>query len=399
MGKNKIIAISGEPVTGKGTTVEALKQNFEEQGYIVHVVSAGHEFRKYFNAIAEFIRNYKDIEKAKELSKDTYLKELFEIKEYREVLINTISELEKNNIDSSNLTIEQANNLKEFSDLRRIVDTIIDEGIRKLGEEINSEERPNEVWLVDSRLAFHNIPEALSVRLVSTPEVAAQRLFNDQNRGKEDNKYENVQEAFESREKRRIGEEERYLKRYGVKLGDEDNYDLIIDTSYSSIDDISDTILKCLDCYTKGKTFAKKWTSPKTLLPMQTERTTLRDGESRYNFEELAELIKQNGYLADSPVEIIEVDGYKYLINGHHRNFAAAYTNKTLVPYEVIAKDDERLPIEYRGNENETARDRAKTKRSEYLYGHEWFIGEDFSYEEVYPGIYNKLKEMEEEQR
>ena len=269
MEKNKIIAISGEPVTGKGTTVEALKQNFEEQGYRVNVVSAGHEFRNYFNAIAEFIRNYKDIEKARELSKDAYLNELFEIKEYREVLINTISELEKNNIDCSNLTIEQANNLKEFSDLRRIVDTIIDEGMKKLGEKINSEERPNEVWIIDSRLAFHNIPEALSIRLTSTPEVAAKRLFNDKNRGKEDNKYKNEQEALEAREKRRIGEEERYFKRYGVKLGDEDNYDVIIDTSYSSIEDISDTILKCLDCYIKGKTFDKKWTSPKMISSIQ----------------------------------------------------------------------------------------------------------------------------------
>lgn len=399
MEKNKIIALSGEPVTGKGTTVEAVKQKLEEQRYIVHVVSAGHEFRNYFNSIAEFIRNYKDAEKAKELSKDSYLKELFEIKEYREVLINTISELEKNNIDSSNLTIEQANNLKEFSDLRRIVDTIIDEGIRKLGEEINSEERPNEVWLVDSRLAFHNIPEALSVRLVSTPEVAAQRLFNDQNRGKEDNKYKNVQEAFEARENRRIGEEKRYEKRYGVKLGDENNYDLIIDTSYSSIDDISDAILKCLDCYTKGKPFAKKWTSPKTLLPMQSERKTLSDGEAEYNFEELAELIKENGYLPDSPVEVIEVDGYKYLINVHHRNYAAAYIKKTLVPYEVIAKDDEKLPKEYRGYEEETARDRAKTIRSEYLYGHEWMIDENFSHNEVYPGIHERLKGKEKEGR
>ena len=155
-------------------------------------------------------------------------------------------------------------------------------------------------------------------------------------------------------------------------------------------------ILTCFDYYIKGKPFAQKWTSPKTFLPLQDELTTLRRGESKSSFEEMEEEIRKNGYEPDSFIEIIEVDGVRYLINGHHRNFGQARNNKTLIPYEVIAKDDEKMPEEYRLKPTETARDRAATIISGYLYGHEWLIGETFSYNEIYPGIYEKLKERED---
>lgn len=263
MQSNKIIAISGQPVTGKGTTIEALIKKIKEQGYPeknIHVISTGHEFRNYFNAISEFIKSYQGLEQMEEFAHNPYLKMLFENREYREALIDTILELKQNNIDINNLSIEQANNLKEFSRLRKVVDQVIDTRTKETIREFNSEERPNEVLFVDSRVAgILNREDVLSVRLTSTPEVAAQRLFNDTTRGKEDNKYGSVEEAFEAREKRRIGEQKRYIKRYGIDLEDENNYDLIIDTSYLTPDDISDTILTCLDYHNKGKSFNKKW--------------------------------------------------------------------------------------------------------------------------------------------
>ena len=249
MEANKIIAISGQPVTGKGTTVKAIKKILLEQGYSeenIHIITTGHEFRNYFNAISEFIKNYDDSEGLERLAQDPYLRMFLEKQEYRDILISTILKLKRKNIDTSELSIEQANNLEEFSDLRRVVDNIIDTSTAKMGKEINAIPRPDEIWLVDSRLAFDNIPSAFSVRLTATPKVAAERLFNDNSRGKEDNTYANVQEALEAREKRRIGEQKRYLKRYGVDLEDDDNYDLIIDTSFSTIEDISNTILNCL---------------------------------------------------------------------------------------------------------------------------------------------------------
>lgn len=402
MKKNKIIAISGQPVTGKGTTVEEINQKLIEQGYIVHIISTGHEFRDYFNSIFYFIKSYKDSEQIESFKENRYLKDLLEKKEYREALIETIVKVKNSRINVDELNIENANNLKEFSGLRKVIDTIIDTKTEETVRKFDSEERPNEVLILDSRVAgvISNTknkenPPVFSVRLISDPQVAAERLFNDKSRGEEDNKYASVEEAYEAREKRRIGEQERYIKRYDIDLEDENNYNLIIDTSFSTIEDISDTILTCLDCYTNKREFAKKWASPKTFLPLQTELTTLRKGESRSGLEEMEDKIRKNGYEPNSSIEIIEADGVRYLINGHHRNFGQARNNKTLVPYEVIAKDDEKMPEEYRFSEIESARDRAATLRSGHLYGHEWLIGETFSYNEIYPGIYEKLKEQE----
>ena len=49
-------------------------------------------------------------------------------------------------------------------------------------------------------------------------------------------------------------------------------------------------------------------------------------------------------FLADKPIEVVEASGYKGIIEGHHRNFACAILGKTLIPYKVIAKDDEKIP-------------------------------------------------------
>jgi len=393
MEKNKIITISGQPVTGKGTTVKALIEKLKKQGYSeenIHVITTGHEFRDYFNAIFDFIKDYNVKEQIDNFKSNKYLKVLLEKKEYREALIDTIINLKQNQVDINDLTIEHANNLKEFSALRKVIDTIIDMGTVEKGKEINSTFKPNEVWIVDSRLAFHNIPEAFSIRLISNPNVAAKRLFNDKSRGKEDNKYSSIEEAYEAREKRRIGEQERYLKRYGVDLENPSNYDLIIDTSYSTVEDISETILTCLDCYIKDKPFSKNWTSPKMLLPLQTERDTIGEG-TYYFLEELEEIIKNEGYRPECAIEVAEVDDVKYIIEGHHRNFASAHLKKTLVPYEVIGKNEELLP--YTGR---TARSVLNNLRRANLYNHEWIIDENFSYDEVYPGIYEKLKDREE---
>ena len=292
--RNKIIALSGQPVTGKGTTTKSLIKKLEEQGYEsdnIHVISTGNEFRRYFNTLIDFIRNIGNSDELKRISETPEMKDLMSGVKRRLYLIDTISRLKTSGIDLSDFSIEQANNLDELKEIRSVVDELIDEDIKRKGEEINSKERPDEIWIIDSRLAFHNIPEAFSVRLTANPDVAAKRLFNDKSRGKEDSSYTTLEEAKEARENRRLGEQKRYKDRYGVDLEDSNNYDLIIDTSYASINDISDTILNCLDYYIDRKPFVKNWTSPKTLLPLQGIRETY--GRATYTFDEMVNIIKK----------------------------------------------------------------------------------------------------------
>lgn len=90
----------------------------------------------------------------------------------------------------------------------------------------------------------------------------------------------------------------------------------------------------------------------------------------------------------------IEVDGIKYLLDGHHRNFATAMNGNTLVPYNQLAKDDENIP----GQKN-TARVIALGVNKRDLWDHEEILddkqsGIQFSYNKIYPGIFEKLEKL-----
>lgn len=389
--RNKIITLSGEPVSGKGTTNNEIYKKLLEQGFLeenIHRISTGDNFRKYTVSMIDIIREIINNDNLDYLDIPDYIRPIFNNKKFRDNIAKTIINFKNKNINLDNFTIKDANDSEEFSPIRDIIDKLIDEEIARQGKEINSEPRPNEVWIIDSRLAFHNIPEAFSVRLTTNSKIAGQRLYNDTSRGKEDNKYSSVLDAIEQREERKNIEIQRYIKKYNVNIADENNYDLIIDTSYSSTEDIANIILKCQKLYEEGKQFAKKWANPRIFLPLQSERDTLGRGiSSGMTLEEIAEEINKNGYIPTSKLEVICVDDIYYIIEGHHRNFASAYIGNTLVPYEVIAHDEEVLP-----GSNITAKQRAKFINSNWLYGHEQFFDEKnkpFSYKDIYPDVYD----------
>lgn len=343
--KNRIITISGEPASGKSTVINKLKEDYEKQGFNVHIFSVGHEFRK----IAQ----------------------------------------------EKGLTIEELN---EYMTKRENIDKLIDSTVAQRGKEINSKLRENDIYIFDSRLAFHNIPDSFSIRLTVDDNVAGKRVFGDNKRGKEDT-YTSIEEAIEKTHNRKITEVERYKKRYGIDLHDENNYKLVIDTSYSKVEDITQVIEQCLGLELEEKPYAKMWTSPKKLLPLQSEMDTYGIGYgSSCTFDGFIEKLKKEGYNPDSEIHAISVYDRLYIIEGHHRNFAAAKMGKSLVPYYISAKDDEKI-LGYGEN---TARQRAKCLDKNNMWGHEPFFdepGKPFSYNHIYPGIYDELNKKEPEER
>lgn len=389
--KNRIITISGEPVSGKGTVLKELSKKLEEQGFQTHIVTTGTIFRSYYKLIIDFILalNSKDEEKLKELSKSAELQEIFSSEENRQKIMR----LSKKDVDFSSFKIVDANDNPAYAEVTGMLDGIVDNRSKQLGEEINSKSRPNEVWIIDSRLAFHNIKEAFAVRLTTNKEVAGKRLFNDNTRGKAD-QYKTLEQATETREARRIAEIERYREKYNIDITDENKFDLLIDTSYSSIQNIADVILGTSKNYYDNKAFAKKWASPKIFLPLQEERETLGAGSESESLQHTIDSIKGNGYYLDSAIEVLESDGIKYIYEGHHRNFALAYVGGTLIPYNIIARDDETI-----GNSGNTARQRAEGLKMAFLYGHEALIEHGtngkFSYSDIYPELVQKLKAKE----
>ena len=395
--KVKIISISGMPVSGKSTAIKGIKQKFIEKGIKeenIHILSVGNRFRDYFNKIINFIKNIESVDALQEFIEDEDIKRIFDNKEYRSQISDIIVALNIMGYKKEDFDISMANNKPEFAGIRKIIDEIVDGDIERIGKEVIERNDENEVWLVDSRLAFHNIPESFSVRLTVDSKVAGKRLFDDKSRGEEDNQYKTVEDAQKAAKERAEGEVERFKERYGIDLNDENNYNLIIDTSYANTEDIVNTIIDCEERDRKGFGYGKTWASPKQFLPVQGIRLTAGTGVGGYSFSEMKKSITDHGYDASQPISICDYNGRKYIIEGHHRSFAAGNLGKTLIPYIILLSDKD---------ENAEKREKAKIKSEEtklmYLYDHEEALGRGFRYSDVYPGIYEELNKKEKGER
>ena len=298
--KNKIITISGEPRSGKSTVVKKIVEKYQSLGYRVHVVETGAIFRK--KSEEAYFKMYPD----------------------------------RTNVNQADIQSDEA-----FAEFRAQIDTFIDEHIAELGKEINSEERPNDVYIIDSRLAWHNIPDSYAIRLTVAEQIAGERALLDKSKGSQDS-YDNVQDATEKTRQRKLGEIKRYKERYGVDLTDPNNYDLIVDTSYSNTAELADIIIDGEKSYREGTDYPKMWASPACFIGTQKLEKTCDEtgGSFGYRPEELAKIMKREGYNPQKgQVTILENYGEKFVQDGHHRAMAALAMGKTLIPY-TINKDE-----------------------------------------------------------
>lgn len=68
------------------------------------------------------------------------------------------------------------------------------------------------------------------------PRVSAQRLWNSDDPSRD--KYQSIDEIVTANELRKIAEEKRYQTYYGISAYDPKNFDVIVDTSGKSIDEV-----------------------------------------------------------------------------------------------------------------------------------------------------------------
>ena len=99
--------------------------------------------------------------------------------------------------------------------------------------------------VVDSRLAFYFIPKSFKVCLTVCDEIAGKRIFHDTTRSGE-NKYRSIQDATDSAQKRHKLELKHFNKNYDLDIDNKDNFDLIIDTTHLSAEQVCQVILAAL---------------------------------------------------------------------------------------------------------------------------------------------------------
>jgi cytidylate kinase len=114
----------------------------------------------------------------------------------------------------------------------------------------------------DSRMAWHFVPTSLKVHLVVSPEVGAARIAKSRTSATES--YKTVREAQRAIEDRATSERQRFLARYGVDIARLRNYDVVIDTSDATPEEVVAKILEEVVAPSREQSL---WVSPKRIIP------------------------------------------------------------------------------------------------------------------------------------
>ncbi len=94
-------------------------------------------------------------------------------------------------------------------------------------------------FVLDGRLGWYFIPHSKKIFLEVSPEVAAKRIFKDKLDGKRNEQaIQDIHEALICSKERDARDAERYKKIYGFLWDEPKNFDLVIDTSIPTAEEI-----------------------------------------------------------------------------------------------------------------------------------------------------------------
>jgi cytidylate kinase len=141
--------------------------------------------------------------------------------------------------------------LNELAETQKEIDREVDDYIRSLNNE-------PENLVLDSRMAWHFIHNALKVRLTIDQEVAVERIYNDKERARSwDDHFPDLETAMKEIQRRKDSEVNRYRSLYGVDIGDDNNFDLVINTSHKSQEDVLEEFEIAFNAYKTQQTQSK----------------------------------------------------------------------------------------------------------------------------------------------
>ncbi|OAV73983.1 cytidylate kinase [Bacteroidales bacterium Barb7] len=133
--------------------------------------------------------------------------------------------------------------LNKYTETHPEIDDIIDNELKKTADS-------NDLHIIDSRLAWFFIPDSFKVYLSVDIQVAAERIREDSKRITET--YDSSLKAAAAIADRKKSENKRYLSYYGANCADMNNFDLIVDTSSASPEEVAEAIIKGYDKWKLG---------------------------------------------------------------------------------------------------------------------------------------------------
>ncbi|MBL7100633.1 MAG: cytidylate kinase family protein [Nanoarchaeota archaeon] len=137
------------------------------------------------------------------------------------------------------LTIDQLNDIGKN-------EAWTDKDADKYQEELGKKE---DDFVIEGRLGFHFIPHSTKIFLKVDKDESARRVFKDQREDEE--KKETVEEVKEMLAKRSEHDRQRYLKYYNIDHLDLKHYDLVLDTTNLTIDEVKEKLLNFIPSINK----------------------------------------------------------------------------------------------------------------------------------------------------
>ena len=101
--------------------------------------------------------------------------------------------------------------------------------------------------VIDSRTAFHWIPESFKVYLDLPPEIAKNRVLSNLKEDKlrqESEQSNTVEEVYKKMQERFESEQKRYWDLYKINNTDKNQFDLVIDTNKNNLEQVVDIIVE-----------------------------------------------------------------------------------------------------------------------------------------------------------
>jgi cytidylate kinase len=185
---------------------------------------------------------------------------------------------------------------------------------------------PDGELVVESRMAWHFVPNTLKLYLYISDGAAARRIIGAQ---RIDEDYGTIANAAQPIMARRLSEIIRFKKYYDVDIDELHNYDLVIDTTFAAVDQVVEQVRQ----YKGSESTPACLIDPRNLLPTR---------QLGHSVPETSGKGMAIGMGATSrPLVTLYVDHVFYIVDDHARAAAAVRQGLKFVECSIAASNDE----------------------------------------------------------
>lgn len=193
------------------------------------------------------------------------------------------------------------------------IDQEIDDGLRALSDK-------NENMVIDSRMAWHFVRDTFRVYMTTELAESAKRILRANREGDHAASLEEMEEEIRARKQ---SERLRYRAQYGVDCKDLSNYDLVVDSTYASPEDVAECILSAFLKWREDKTRRLAYICPRRFFYPD-------EGTDEASAMRLSDMLDREEAVGEA--HAVECDGNIYLTDRAEVALAHAISDIPLVP-------------------------------------------------------------------